>query len=96
MAVFSIITANPHSELADLIGSTFANNFALSDRSWLITSDETAQTIARKLGVAERDQNGLTHSKFGHIFVSQLSSNYWGFGSTATWDWLKSAFEKNS
>lgn len=96
MAVFSIISVFPSEGLSARIGETYPINFAWSDRAWFVTTDETAQSIARKLGVSERDQNGQIHSEFGHIVVTKLASDYWGFGPSASWEWLKSEFEKSS
>ena len=96
MAVFIVIVNEPHAELPQRIASEFPDSFSFSDRAWLVQSELTALAVSRALGVSERSSDGAVTSTFGHIFVSQLSPNYWGFATASLWDWVKAKFERSA
>jgi hypothetical protein len=96
MAVYTIIATVALPGLAADVAREYPEHHAWSDRAWAVRTDDTAQTVAGKLGVSGRDAAGNAASKYGHIVVMQATSNYWGFGPTPFWDWLKSAFERGS
>lgn len=96
MAVYLIIAASLHPTLGQRIESLYPGAQSFSDRAWMIESEETAQSIARKLGISAPDESGKTTSEFGYLLVTKMSGTYWGYGPTSLWDWLKSALQRGS
>lgn len=96
MAVFTVTIVDAHPAFAGRVSSAFPECHQFSDRVWIVVSDETPQAIAQKLGVTERDAEGKVASQFGHILVSQMTSNYWGFASSGMWEWMKAKFERSA
>lgn len=96
MSVFAILTPTANPPLSFQISQIYPDHLEVSDRSWLIFTEDTSLGVSRKLGVSERNEQGAVTSQFGHILVIQVSSSYWGYGSTSTWEWLKSALERSA
>lgn len=94
MATFAIISATPSDAFKAQVAAIYPDNHTFRDGVIFVTSASTAQQIARSLGVSPVDDEGKSSSQFGHLLVIQVTSNYWGFGVSTLWDWMKSSFEK--
>lgn len=94
MAVFLITSPESNVPLQQHVTSLYHDHFVLSDKSWLVVADGSAAAIAQSLGVTVPDAQGVGSSFFGHMLVVQITANYWGFGTSIQWEWLKSAFQR--
>jgi hypothetical protein len=94
MAVVAIITKQPEPRLDDVLQRLYKGRFTRwSPTTAVVSTTDTPAAMAPKIGVKTRNADGTLTGEFGDIFITQLSPSYWGFGSTAFWDWLKTAFE---
>lgn len=94
MAVIAIITMEAQPGLDAVLEQNYPGKY----RRWsptlvVVTTLETPAEVSAKIGVKSRNLDGTLTGQFGDIFVVQLSPAYGGFGPTAFWEWLKSAFE---
>lgn len=95
MAVYVVITMKPEPYVEAMISSRYAGkHYRYSDVAWVVSTTETATTLAVNIGTKVRGEDGrLTGAVDGNIFVSELTPNYWGFANQALWNWLKEAHE---
>lgn len=72
-------------KLSKKILETFPNdNYSLSNGSWLVSAEGTAEGISVKLGVKE----GLISS----VVIAEIAS-YHGRANPAIWSWIKDKWE---
>lgn len=95
MAVYAVITARPEPLVDSLLASQYTGKFyKFSDQAWVVATHDSAPDVSVKLGGKQRTPEGTLQGALeGHILVTELGANYWGFSSNAFWSWLKEAHE---
>lgn len=90
MAVFAIVSVDPRAELETALKANYGTDHLRwgGQNVWLLHTTDSALQICEKLGL-------MPGQASGGIMVLGLSGDYWGLTSTATWDWLKTAFLKD-
>lgn len=88
MSVFVVVSSAPNPHLQARISSHFPGQYhGLSDSSWFVSAEMSAQRLSETLAPATGGPN---------VVVATLSGPYWGVATAATWEWLKSQFERAS
>ncbi len=81
MAVYVILSLEANSALEERIVALFPeDNYKLSDRQWLVSSNKIAKAISDDLGASD--------GKYGQLMVF-WAVGYFGWWSKTVWDWLK-------
>ena len=87
MSIFALIqtelsdSAKLSKKIFELYGE---DNYELSDGSWLVSTDDTAEGLSIKLGIKE----GLIKS----VVIIEAAS-YHGRANPAIWSWIKGKWE---
>ena len=79
MPVFAVLTDSDDSVVVTRIKSDFANNhYKIAETQWLVDANETAKSLAEKLGLNEAP-----------TFVIFKVDSYFGNHVKDLWDWLE-------
>lgn len=97
MAVFFIVSDAPQPSVERALNIHYPNKFsAWSDRAWALETDDDAKSISKKIGVRLRKDDGSFDNGVTGTIVTKLGTNYFGFGNSSFWDWLKEAHQRQT
>lgn len=95
MPVFQITSELPNPTVDQGIAKHYSGQFyKWGETAWFVHSTETAQEIGKKIGIPQNRESAPQDS--GRAVVMRLSPTYWGWAQTDLWEWLQSAFQKDS
>jgi len=95
MAVFAIISLKPEPALMAALETQYPGKYyRWSDRFAAISTNDAPRTIAQKLGVKRRADDGTVVDGIGDVVITKLSPSYYGWGDKGFWDWLKAAHQE--
>jgi hypothetical protein len=95
MAVYQITSEQADPRLASLIPTLYHGQiYHWGDRVWFVQTADTTQEVAKKLGVPTKGEKPSV--PIVRFMIIRLSGTYWGWAQTEMWEWLESAFKKDS
>jgi hypothetical protein len=97
MSVFAILSEQPRSELRAAIEDVFPSGYYhWSDTVSFVRADGPAASIAKRLGIKSRNEDGEIVGPFDSAVVMRVSPSYFGWSKATLWEWLKGAFEADN
>ena len=90
MTVLAVMSKAPSEALENAIVNHFPDgHLRVSDTTWFVSaSGATARSVTERLGI--------TKDGIGGVVVASLTGAYWGMADSATWEWLKTNFERTT
>jgi hypothetical protein len=97
MAVFALISDNPHPALRVAIERLFPGKFYhVNDRVSMVRASGTAKSFAEALGVKTRHADGRITGTISDVIITQLAPSYWGWAAADLWLWLQEAHQADT
>lgn len=96
MSVFAIISRGPEPKLSEALEGQYPGKFyRWSDQFAAVSTTDEPKTIAHKLGVRRRTDDGTVVRGIGGVVISKLAPAYYGWAEKNFWEWLKVAHQED-
>lgn len=91
MTLFAIMSVGPNPALEQAIKAAYPGqkHYAFSPTAWVVSDVGTAQSVSEKIGV-------MKGGAFSGVLVMTGTGGYFGFASTALWEWMKARIEEGA
>ncbi|MBX3173258.1 MAG: hypothetical protein KF709_02545 [Gemmatimonadaceae bacterium] len=93
-SVFAVLAAEHPEKLAQAITAKFPDDSLELDRGqWLVSSDGTSQHVCERIGIIEKNAEGVIRKgSVGSALVVSVSG-YYGVKSSNLWEWIRAHWE---